>query len=124
METNVYTDDKWVRFILSQLISNAVKYRTKHPALHFSTVKTNDKVVLSVTDNGIGIPQSDLPRIFEKGFTGENGRTGQNATGIGLYLCKRLCDKLGIGLTACPEDQGTTIALTFQMNDFVTGVQD
>ena len=54
--------------------------------------KTNDKIVLSISDNGIGIPKSDLPRIFEKGFTGQNGRTGKNSTGIGLYLCKRLCD--------------------------------
>lgn len=85
--------------------------------------KTNDKIVLSISDNGIGIPKSDLPRIFEKGFTGQNGRTGKNSTGIGLYLCKRLCDKLGIGLTAYSENRGTTISLIFQMNDFIIGVQ-
>ena len=81
------------------------------------------KIVLSISDNGIGIPKSDLPRIFEKGFTGQNGRTGKNSTGIGLYLCKRLCDKLGIGLTAYSENRGTTISLIFQMNDFIIGVQ-
>ncbi|NBJ94393.1 sensor histidine kinase [Parablautia muri] len=123
IENRVYTDDKWVRFILNQMIGNAIKYRTEHPALHFSTIKTNDRIVLSISDNGIGIPKSDLPRIFEKGFTGRNGRTGKNSTGIGLYLCKRLCDKLGIGLTAYSENKGTTIALSFQMNDFVIGVQ-
>lgn len=123
LECMVYTDDKWVRFILNQIIGNAVKYRTGQPALHFSMVKSNDKIVLSVSDNGMGIPQSDLPRIFEKGFTGQNGRTGKNSTGIGLYLCKRLCDKLGIGLTAHSENKGTTIALSFQINDFVSGVQ-
>ncbi len=123
LECMVYTDDKWVRFILNQIIGNAVKYRTGQPALHFSMVKSNDKIVLSVSDNGMGIPQSDLPRIFEKGFTGQNGRTRKNSTGIGLYLCRRLCDKLGIGLTAHSENKGTTIALSFQINDFVSGVQ-
>ncbi len=123
IENRVYTDDKWVRFILNQIIGNAIKYCTEQPVLHFSTVKTNDRIVLSVSDNGIGIPKSDLPRIFEKGFTGRNGRTEKNSTGIGLYLCKRLCDKLGIGLTAHSENKGTTVALSFQMNGFVTGVQ-
>ena len=70
MENVVYTDDKWVRFILDQLISNAVKYRTAHPVLHFFSRKENHQVLLSVEDNGIGIPPEDLPRIFEKGFTG------------------------------------------------------
>ncbi|MCM1050135.1 MAG: sensor histidine kinase [Clostridiales bacterium] len=123
METKVYTDEKWVRFILNQLIGNAIKYRTEQPVLHFSTAKTNDSIVLSVSDNGIGIPKSDLPRIFEKGFTGQNGRSIKNSTGIGLYLCKRLCDKLGIGLAAYSENEGTIISLSFQMNDFVIGAQ-
>ena len=123
IETKVYTDEKWVRFILNQIIGNAIKYHAEQPILHFGATKTNDKIVLSISDNGIGIPKSDLPRIFEKGFTGQNGRTGKNSTGIGLYLCKRLCDKLGIGLTAYSENRGTTISLIFQMNDFIIGVQ-
>lgn len=123
IETMVYTDEKWVRFILNQIIGNAIKYHAEQPILHFGATKTNDKIVLSISDNGIGIPKSDLPRIFEKGFTGQNGRTGKNSTGIGLYLCKRLCDKLGIGLTAYSENRGTTISLIFQMNDFIIGVQ-
>ncbi len=120
IETRVYTDDKWVRFILNQIIGNAIKYRTEQPVLRFSTTETNDRVVLSISDNGIGIPPSDLPCVFEKGFTGKNGRTGKNSTGIGLYLCKRLCDKLGIGITVHSENEGTTIAFIFQMNDFIT----
>ena len=123
MDDVVYTDDKWIRFILNQIISNAVKYRTDHPALHFFTWKENDRVLLSVEDNGIGIPAGDLPRIFEKGFTGENGRRIHSSTGIGLYLCRRLCDKLGIGISASSGGQGTTISLSFPINDFVTGVQ-
>ena len=123
MENVVYTDDKWVRFILDQLISNAVKYRTAHPVLHFFSRKENHQVLLSVEDNGIGIPPEDLPRIFEKGFTGENGRKVHSSTGIGLYLCRRLCDKLGIGISASSTSKGTTISLSFPVNDFVTGVQ-
>ncbi|KAI4449250.1 Sensor histidine kinase GraS [Eubacterium plexicaudatum ASF492] len=122
-ECTVYTDDKWVRFILNQMIGNAVKYRARKPTLHFSVIKTNDAVALAVKDNGTGIPQSDLPRIFEKGFTGQNGRTEKSSTGMGLYLCKRLCDKLGIGLTACSQGRGTTMLLTFRMNDFIIGVR-
>lgn len=123
VEYSIYSDDKWLRFILDQLISNAVKYRADQPVLHFFTVKENDRIILSVEDNGIGIPQSDLPRIFEKGFTGQNGRTIHSSTGIGLYLCRRLCDKLGIGISASSERKGTAISLSFRINDFVAGVQ-
>ncbi len=123
VEYSIYSDDKWLRFILDQLISNAVKYRADQPVLHFFTVKENDSIILSVEDNGIGMPQSDLPRIFEKGFTGQNGRTIHSSTGIGLYLCRRLCDKLGIGISASSERKGTAISLSFRINDFVTGVQ-
>lgn len=123
VEYSIYSDDKWLRFILDQLISNAVKYRTSQPLLHFFAVKENDSIILSICDNGIGIPASDLPRIFEKGFTGQNGRIIKSSTGIGLYLCRRLCDKLGIGISASSEGEETIISLTFHMNDFVTGVQ-
>ena len=123
VEYSIYSDDKWLRFILDQLISNAVKYRADQPALHFFAVKENDSIILSVEDNGIGIPQSDLPRIFEKGFTGQNGRTIHSSTGIGLYLCRQLCDKLGIGISASSERKGTAISLSFRINDFVAGVQ-
>ena len=124
LELVVYADDKWVRFILNQIISNAVKYHSpQHPTLHIFAERLGDQVLLSIADNGIGIPESDLPRIFEKGFTGQNGRTIHSSTGIGLYLCKRLCDKLGIGLAASSSDKGTTITLSFHINDFITGVQ-
>lgn len=124
MENRVYTDERWVRFVLNQIISNAVKYRSGEPAVHFFTEKKGNQVFLNIKDNGIGIPQSDLPRIFEKGFTGQNGRMLQNSTGIGLYLCRRLCDRLRIGLTARSEERGgTTIILSFQVNDFVTGAR-
>lgn len=123
-EDTAYTDDKWVCFILNQLIGNAVKYRTERPVLYFGTEKQGNRVCLFVEDNGIGISEHDLPRIFEKGFTGQNGRTIQNATGIGLYLCKRLCDKLGIGLEVRSGSGGSTFVLSFHINYFVIHVQD
>lgn len=123
IQEHVYTDEKWVRFILDQIIGNAVKYRTKQPEIHFYAVKKADRIELSVEDNGIGIPRSDLLRIFEKGFTGSNGRAIQGSTGIGLYLCRRLCDKLGIGLRAYSEGEGATIVLSFHSNDYVAEVQ-
>ena len=124
MQDTVYSDEKWVRFILNQLIVNAVKYRTKQPVLRISTHKRQDQVVLVVEDNGIGIAASDLPRIFEKGFTGQNGRLIQQSTGIGLYLCKRLCEKLGIGITAESSEHGTAISLSFHINCLIHEVQN
>ena len=123
MQDTVYSDEKWVRFILNQLIANAVKYRTEQPVLRISTHKRQDQVVLVVEDNGIGIAASDLPRIFEKGFTGQNGRMVQQSTGIGLYLCKRLCEKLGIGITAESSEHGTAISLSFHINCLIHEVQ-
>ena len=123
IQDTVYSDEKWVRFILNQLIANAVKYRAGQPVLRFSACRQQDQVVLMVEDNGIGISPADLPGIFEKGFTGQNGRIVHQSTGIGLYLCKRLCEKLGIGISANSEGKGTTISLSFHINDFVTGVQ-
>ncbi|MCM1135029.1 MAG: sensor histidine kinase [Clostridium sp.] len=118
-ELTVYSDDKWLRFILNQLIVNAVKYRTANPSLQFHAEQKDCRVLLSVADNGIGIPAEDLPRIFEKGFTGRNGRTVQGSTGLGLYLCKRLCGKLEIGLDVRSSQDGTTVVLSFYLNHFL-----
>ena len=123
MEDTVYSDEKWVRFILNQLIANAVKYRSGQPVFRFSTRRQQDQVILMMEDNGIGISPADLPRIFEKGFTGQNGRMVQQSTGIGLYLCKRLCDKLGIGIAAESSGQGTAISLAFHINCLIHELQ-
>ena len=123
MADTVYSDEKWVRFILNQLIANVVKYRSGQPVLRFSTRRQQDQVILVVEDNGIGISPADLPRVFEKGFTGQNGCMVQQSTGIGLYLCKRLCDKLGIGIAAESSGQGTAISLTFHINCLIHDVQ-
>ena len=123
IENTVYSDEKWVRFILNQLIANAVKYRSGQPVLRISARRQQDQVILVVEDNGIGISPADLPRVFEKGFTGQNGRMVQQSTGIGLYLCKRLCDKLGIGIAAESSEQGTAISLAFHINCLIHEVQ-
>ena len=99
----VYTDEKWIAFILDQMVLNSVKYRKDNPLFRIYTVKSEHDVTLIFEDNGIGIRPAELPRIFEKGFTGSNGRTDQRSTGMGLYLCRKLCDRLGIRLHAESE---------------------
>lgn len=124
-DDTVYSDEKWLCFILNQLIVNSVKYRTEQPVLKFYTEHKGSRIILCVQDNGIGIEAADLPRIFEKGFTGQNGRkVSQSSTGIGLYLCRRLCDKLGIGIGADSKDNGTIMYLSFHINDFIQRAQD
>lgn len=120
----VYSDEKWLRFILNQLIVNAVKYKSSEPVLKFSGEEAGDTVRLRVEDNGIGIDPQDLPRIFDKGFTGKNGRKVQNSTGLGLYLCRRLCEKLGMGIEAEPLEKGTVFILSFYRNDYIYQVQE
>ena len=102
------TDEKWLSFVLGQLLSNAVKY-TKEGTV---SVSVTEPLILSVSDTGIGIAPEDLPRIFEKGYTGNNGRTDLSASGIGLYLCRRVCEALGVGIRAESEPgKGTTVFL-------------
>ncbi len=121
----IFCDEKWLCFILNQLIMNAVKYRSRQPFIRFYTQQKERKLFLFVEDNGIGIDESDLPRIFEKGFTGKNGRNAsQNATGIGLYLCKKMCDKLGVGIGVTSSEMGTSFQLSFFINDFIREVQN
>ncbi len=113
----VFTDKKWISFILNQLILNSVKYRGDAPVLRFETHRGKNNITLILEDNGTGIPAEDLPRIFEKGFTGSNGRDHEKATGMGLYLCKKLCGRLGISLSAQSEyGKGTKMLLTFPLS--------
>lgn len=95
LEPEVHTDPKWMKFILHQIIANSIKYRSGETLqLTFSGRKEENAVGLDIADDGIGIPENDLERIFEKGFTGQNGRITAKATGMGLYLCKKLCAKM------------------------------
>ena len=98
-DTNVsaYTDEKWLEFILNQIIINSIQYRKeKNSKIVMSLKENKESVELSIKDNGIGIKKSEIDRIFDKGFTGTNGRNKKKSTGIGLYLCKRLCEELGM----------------------------
>jgi signal transduction histidine kinase len=112
LEHTVLTDAKWTAFILRQLIDNSVKYGAS--SLEFSAEELSGGVAFFVRDDGIGIEESDLDRIFDKGFTGENGRRFGRATGLGLYLCHKLCDKLGLDISAqSVAGEGTTIRIMF-----------
>jgi signal transduction histidine kinase len=112
----VPTDAKWVVFILRQLVNNSVKYGATQ--LEFFSEQHDGSVSLFVRDNGIGISAKDLDHVFEKGFTGENGRHLGRATGLGLYLCQKLCTKLGLGISAHSKlDEGTTIEIVFPRRD-------
>lgn len=113
----VFADAKWMDFIIGQILINAVKYRRENPVVSFSGIAGANSVTLVIEDNGIGIPRRDLGRVFEKGFTGANGRLSGRATGLGLYLCKRLCDKLNVGISiASLEGSGTAVSLVFPVS--------
>lgn len=103
------TDEKWFSFVLEQLLSNALKYNREGGCIR---IYLEEPKTLCVEDTGIGIAPEDLPRIFEQGYTGSNGRTSRKASGIGLYLCRRICGKLNIGISASSRlDEGTVIRL-------------
>ena len=121
IEQEVYTDSKWATFIINQIIQNAIKYSKKeNKKIEIYSKTKNDKVILYIKDNGIGIKKGEITRVFERGFTGENGRiVGQKSTGIGLYLCKKLCDKLGLGIELNSEkDIGTEVRIIFPKNSY------
>lgn len=112
LSCRVLTDEKWLGFALEQIISNAVKYaRGGRVSIY---MEADAAKTLVIKDNGIGISPEDIPRVFEKGFTGYNGRMQKKSTGIGLYLCKQILDKLShhIEITSCPGE-GTIVKIDF-----------
>lgn len=111
ISTSVITDEKWLSFCLGQIISNALKYtREGSVKIYLETPKT-----LCIEDTGIGIAPEDLPRVFEKGYTGYNGRTDKSASGIGLYLCRSILERLGHKITASSVvGQGTVISINLE----------
>lgn len=114
LDLSVYTDRKWVCFMLGQLLQNAVRYRNQSPILTLSARRLGRQVQLAVSDNGIGIAPHELGRVFERGFTGSNGRARGGSTGMGLYLCRRLARLLEIDLAIhAALGQGATVTLTF-----------
>lgn len=110
----VYTDDKWLEFIISQIISNSIKYKRDEFSLDFIGESNKNNIILHIRDNGMGIPSEDISRVFDKGFTGVNGRKYAKATGMGLYLCKNLCDKLYLNINIKSEiNKFTEISIIF-----------
>lgn len=114
LNAKVITDEKWLSFVVEQVISNSLKYtKTGTISIFMEEPKT-----LCIRDTGIGIASEDLPRIFEKGYTGYNGRNDKKASGIGLYLCKRICSNLGHTITADSVlDAGTIIRINLEQNE-------
>ena len=120
IEGNIFSDEKWVEFIINQIIINAVKFSIPNEGKVSIYSKVNENnIILTIEDNGVGINEKDIDRVFEKGFTGENGRQFGKSTGIGLYLCKKLCDKLGIGISLnSKENIGTKVNIVFPQGKF------
>ncbi|WP_375199746.1 sensor histidine kinase [Lysinibacillus sp. RS11] len=111
----VASDSKWLRFIIGQFVTNAVKYTFEaNKKIVISAIKKDDCVQLAICDEGIGIPTSDLSRVTKAFFTGENGRKTGESTGMGLYLAKEICEKLGHELIITSEvGKGTIVTVTF-----------
>lgn len=117
-EIQVKSDKKWLKFIISQIISNSIKYTkvkdVEKKYIHISLSREEERTVLSIEDNGVGIPNKDLDRVFNAFFTGENGRKYYESTGMGLYLVKEICHKLGHGVELkSMEGIGTIVRIIF-----------
>ena len=119
LDKTIYSDSKWLEFIFDQIITNALKYTPSQSGeIKIYTSEEPQMTYVHIQDNGIGIPATDLPRIFDRGFTGNNGRKNEKATGMGLYLCKTLCDKLYLKISASSvPSKGTTITIGFPASD-------
>ena len=112
----VVTDEKWLRFVVEQVLSNALKYTPEGGRIAITWQEDG----LCITDTGIGIAPEDLPRVFEMGYTGTNGRIDRHASGIGLYLCRRICQNLGHTITArSAMGQGTTVYIGLKRREGV-----
>lgn len=115
MNEEILTDEKWTSFIIEQILSNALKY-TKEGSIHIYMKNQT----LYIEDTGIGIKKEDLPRVFEKGFTGTNGRIDKKASGLGLYLVKNICDTLGYPIHIESEvNKGTTVSICFEKKPLI-----
>lgn len=116
---SVLTDSKWLEFIINQIINNSLKYTKENGLIEINAFSENSNIVLEIIDNGIGIKQSDLYKVFEKTYTGYNGREGGSSTGMGLYICKKLCDKLGHQIKIeSKKGKYTKVSIIFKENDF------
>lgn len=121
LETEVKSDSKWLAFMLGQVVDNSIKYGEKDMlCLEVFAKKHDNAITLHIKDNGIGIRESELSRVFDKGFTGSNGRGTSNSTGIGLYLCKKLCKRLEHDIRVESEEgKGTTVTFVFPISSMI-----
>ena len=115
----VNTDKKWLEFILNQIVNNSIKYKKDNNSLiRIESIEEKEKIVLTIYDNGIGIPESDITRVFNKSFTGINGRDKVKSTGMGLYIIKNLCNKLGHNIyIQSKENKYTKVIIEFGKNN-------
>lgn len=114
LDCTVFSDPKWLDFIVGQIISNSIKYKGDKLFLSFTAEEKGHSIVFSISDRGIGIAQKDIEKVFEKGFTGENGHRYSKSTGMGLYLCKTLCEKMNLKISiSSTVGSGTTISIIF-----------
>ena len=123
LNLEVNTDNKWSVFILNQIIQNSIKYKKREAdsVIEIYAEQGKEKIILYIKDNGIGIKKGEITRVFEKGFTGTNGRlSNKKSTGIGLYLCRKLCSKLGIGIELNSiQNEGTEVMLVFPKSSYI-----
>lgn len=123
LNLEVNTDSKWIIFILNQILQNSIKYRKsdEKTEIEIYAKQGKENVILYFRDNGIGIKKGEITRVFEKGFTGTNGRIiGKKSTGIGLYLCKKLSDKLEIAIELnSVQNEGTEVRLVFPQSSYI-----
>lgn len=122
LEKEVFTDSKWATFIINQIIQNSIKYSKKEDKkIQLYAKSNNENIILYIKDNGIGIKKGEITRVFEKGFTGENGRIiNKKSTGIGLYLCQKLCNKLGLEIELnSKRDIGTEVRIIFPKSSYI-----
>ncbi len=121
-DRKVLTDSKWLEFIVNQIVSNSIKY-IRNGVEHFIKItaeENNQNTILKIYDNGIGIEKSDITKVFDKTFTGNNGRKIETSTGMGLYIAKQLCKKLGHKIAIdSKENEFTEVSILFNKDDFL-----
>lgn len=120
-DTYVYTDAKWLEFILNQVINNSIKYKRDNISsyIKINVLDKDEKILLIIEDNGIGIKEEDIPRVFDRTFTGHNGRIRTKSTGIGLFIAKNLCNKLGHSIEiSSVYNEYTRVVIGFSKNTY------
>ncbi|MCB2354701.1 sensor histidine kinase [Clostridium estertheticum] len=125
LDLQIDTDEKWLEFIIKQILDNAIKYSSINSVIKIYVQQTEKESVLYIEDSGIGIKAEDIARVFDKSFTGNNGRNFYTSTGIGLYLSQKFAKKLGYNITVSSEyGQGTKVSIHFPKCSDYFKIQD